>query len=117
MSDFENNYISSIVERQLPDFVRADHPKFVTLLKKYYQHLELANNTVDVNRKLYDFFDVDTTRADLIKYFKSTIIPNFPEETELSTEKVVKAARDFYSKKGTPESFKFLFRVLYGQEV
>lgn len=114
---FANNTVSSIVENQLPEFIRADHPQFVAFLKKYYEYLELEGKTLDAGKKLYDFMDVDTTRADLIKYFKDKIIPNFPEETELSKEKVIKAARDFYAKKGTPDSFKFLFRVLYGQEV
>lgn len=114
---FANNYISTIVENQLPDFIRADHPAFVNLIKKYYEYLEQEDKTLDVGKKLYDYMDIDSTRADLIKYFKSQIVPNFPDETELSQEKIIKAARDFYSKKGTPESFKFLFRILYNQEI
>jgi hypothetical protein len=114
---FANNYISTIVENQLPEFIRADHPTFVLLLKKYYEYMEQTNKTLDVGKNLYDYMDVDTTRADLIKYFKSKIIPNFPEETELSTEKLIKAAKFFYSKKGSADSFKFIFRTLYGQEV
>lgn len=114
---FANNYISTLVENQLPAFIRADHPNFVALLKKYYEYTEQTGKTLEVGKHLYDYMDVDTTKADLIKYLKNKIIPNFPEETELSTAKIIKAARDFYAKKGTPESFKFLFRVLYGQEV
>ncbi len=114
---FANNYISTIVETQLPDFVKADHPNFVALLKRYYQYLEQTDKTVYTNKRLYDYFDVDSTRADLVQYFKTKIIPNFPELTELSTEKIIKFAKYFYSKKGTPESLKFLFRILYGQEI
>ena len=114
---FANNYISTIVENQLPGFILADHPTFVTLLKKYYEYLEQTNKAVNVGKNLYDYMDVDETRADLVKYFKSKIIPNFPEETELSAEKLIKAARYFYSKKGTGESFKFLFRTLYNEEI
>jgi len=114
---FANNFTSAIVETQLPDFVRADHPKFVSLLKKYYEYLESSDKVLDVNKKLYDFIDVDSTRSDLLKYFKERIIPNFPEETALSKEKIIKAARDFYAKKGTPDSFKFLFSVLYNQDI
>ncbi len=114
---FANNYISTVVEDQLPDFIRADHPTFVNLIKKYYEYLEQEGKTLDVGKKLYDYMDVDSTRADLLKYFKSQIIPNFPEETELSTEKVIKASREFYSKKGTPGSFKFIFKTLYNQDI
>ena len=124
---FANNYISTLVENQLPDFIRADDaaisaantsaPTFTKLLKKYYEYLEQDNKTLNVSRNLYDYADVDTTRADLLQYFKSKFISSFPEQTELSTAKVIKAAKDFYAKKGTPDSFKFLFRTLYGQEV
>lgn len=114
---FANNYISTIVENQLPDFIRSEHPKFVTLLKKYYEYMEQDGKTLNLGKNLYDYADVDSTRADLIQYFKSKIIPNFPEETELSTPKLIKAARDFYDKKGTPDSFKFLFRALYNQDI
>ena len=114
---FANNYISTIVENQLPEFIRADHPAFVNLLKKYYEYMEQTNKTLNVGKSLYEYMDVDTTRDDLIKYFKTKIIPNFPEETELSTEKLLKAAKFFYSKKGSIDSFKFLFRTLYGEEI
>lgn len=114
---FANNNISVIVEDQLPEFIRADHPTFVNLIKKYYEYLEGEGKTVNVGKQLYDYMDVDKTRQDLLKYFKSKIIPNFPEESELSTEKIIKSAREFYLKKGTPDSFKFLFRTLYNQEI
>lgn len=123
---FANNYISTIVENQLPDFIRADDaaitaantsaPTFTKLLKKYYEYLEQDTKTLNVGKSLYDYADADTTRADLLQYLKSKFISSFPEDTELSTAKVIKAAKDFYAKKGTPESFKFLFRVLYNQE-
>jgi hypothetical protein len=114
---YANNYISTLVENQLPDFIRADHPTFVNLVKKYYEYLEQSNKTLDVGKKLYDYMDIDSTRADLLKYFKSQIIPNFPEQSELSTEKLIKASKEFYAKKGTPGSFKFIFQTLYNQEV
>jgi hypothetical protein len=114
---FENNYISTIVENQLPEFVRADHPQFVLFLKKYYEYMEQSGKTLEVGKNLYNYMDVDQTRADLLTYFKNNIIPDFPEQSQLSQEKILKAARSFYQKKGTGDSFKFLFRVLYGQEV
>jgi hypothetical protein len=114
---FANNNITAIVEAQLPDFIRADHPEFVTFIKKYYEYLEQEDKAVYTNRNLYDYADLDTTRADLLTYFKQKIIPDFPEKSELSKEKIIKSAREFYAKKGTADSFKFLFRVLYGEDI
>lgn len=111
------NKVSSIVSRQLPEFIRADHPRFVTLLEKYYEYMEQQDKALYSTRKIPDYMDVDHTRADLLKYFKTKVIPSFPDTTELSKEKIIKAARSFYAKKGTPEGFKFLFRILYAQEI
>lgn len=114
---YANNFISSIVSRQLPEFVRTDHAKFVSLLEKYYEYMEQTDKTMHAMKRIPEYMDLDTTRADLLQYFKNKVIPSFPEETALSKEKIMKAARDFYAKKGTPDGFKFLFRVLYGQEI
>jgi len=115
---FANNYVSTLIERQLPDFIRGDesYSNFVLLLKKYYEYMEQEDKTIYTGKRLYDYADVDSTRDDLLKYFKEKYIPSFPDRTELSTAKLVKASRDFYAKKGTPDGLKFLFRVLYGQE-
>ena len=36
------NKISPLIEGQVPDFIQADHPLFVTFLKHYYEFLESA---------------------------------------------------------------------------
>ena len=36
------NKVSPLIEGQVPDFVQADHPKFVQFLNSYYQFLEAA---------------------------------------------------------------------------
>jgi hypothetical protein len=79
--------------------------------------MEQSGKSLDVNKSLPEYADVDTTRSDLIQYFKNKIIKNFPDETELSKEKIIKAAREFYQKKGTADSFKFLFKVIYGLDI
>ena len=111
------NKVSTLVQYQLPQFIRDDHPVFVEFLTKYYEYLEQPGNPVYELKKFEDNYDVDTTRESMLQYFKSKILPSFPESTELSTERILKSARDFYTKKGTPDSFKFLFRVLYNTEL
>ena len=111
------NKVSTLVKYQLPQFIRDDHPVFVEFLTKYYEYLEQPGNPVYELKKFEDNYDVDTTRESMLQYFKSKILPSFPESTELSTERILKSARDFYTKKGTPDSFKFLFRVLYNTEL
>ena len=40
------NKISPLIEGQVPDFIQADHPKFVDFLTSYYQFLEAAEMSI-----------------------------------------------------------------------
>lgn len=113
------NKTSAFIESQLPGFItnNPDYTLFVQFLERYYEFLELPGNPIYELRRSKENYDVNEARKNLLQYFKQKILPSFPEETELSTERIIKASRDFYAKKGTPDSFRFLFRVLYGQEV
>lgn len=118
--------ISALVGSQLPDFIRADHPKFKRFAELYYQWLEqnnpggisnTAGNTVYHAMEIANYRDVDQTPAEFIRYFKQELLPHFPENTKLSTEKLLKSAREFYSKKGSDESIRWLFKVLFDEDI
>lgn len=111
------NRVSTLIDSQLPEFIRSDYPVFVEFLEKYYEFLEQPGNPVYELKTFSNNYDIDLTRESLLKYFRTKILPSFPEESELSTERIIKSARDFYTKKGTPESFQFLFRVLYNKDL
>jgi len=118
--------VSALIEGQLPDFIRADHPKFQRFLELYYQWLETNNpegvsntagNTVYHAMNIDQYRNIDETPEEFIRYFKQEILPYFPESTALSTEKILKSAREFYSKKGSEESVKWLFRALFNEDI
>ena len=118
--------ISSLIKTQLPDFVRADHPKFKRFLELYYQWLETndpagvspeGGNTVYQAMNISDYRDIDQTPDDFIRFFKQELLPYFPENTALDIRKILKSAREFYSKKGSIESVKWLFRALFNEEI
>ena len=111
--------ISSLVNRQLPDFVRADHPQFKRFLELYYAWLEdeTKGNTVYHIMNSGKYRDIDETLDPFIRLFKQELLPYFPENSELDLVKILKGAREFYVKKGSEESVKWLFRVLYGEDI
>jgi len=111
------NRISTLVNSQLPEFIRSDYPVFVEFLEKYYEFLEQPGNPTYEIKTFSNNHNIDLTRESLLKYFREKILPSFPEESELSTERIIKASRDFYAKKGTSDSFKFLFHVLYDKDI
>jgi len=114
-----NTSIVSLIDSQLPDFIREDNPKFGAFLKAYYAWMEdsLEGAQLYHMSNLLDYRDIDRTLDQFIDYYKRDFLPNFPKETALSEAKLLKTAREFYSKKGSKESIEYLFRVIYNKEV
>lgn len=118
--------ISSLVSSQLPDFINGSHPQFTRFLELYYTWLEknsangisnTAGNTIYHAEGIENYRDVDQTPDEFIKYFIDELIPSFPQNTVLDKRKIIKAAREFYSKKGSEESIRWLFKVLYNEDI
>jgi len=57
---------------------------------------------------------------EFFKKVKRQFVPGFDERTfdeDLNTNLFIKQSKDFYTSKGTDESFEILFRALYGEDV
>ena len=123
--------ISKQVSNQLPAFIKDDHALFVTFIEKYYEFLEL-NNTTDPTKHgplkvLQDFLsklDVDfnddgsiNTDDNFLKEFYKDYVKDLPLGQSAKLSLVLKHINDFYTAKGSAESIKLLFRILYNEEV
>lgn len=109
--------LSNLVSSQLPDFVRSDNPKFVLFLEKYYEWLESSNNTLYEVKTLYDSKDVDLSSDYYLNEIVKEVLPYFPKEILLDKSTFLKQVGSFYRSKGTPEAVKFLFKILYNEEI
>ena len=122
---------SLLVSQQIPDFIRSDHPKFVTFLEKYYEFL--ADNTlfdtpdgdkyygVDyAMRAIPDIHDIDNTDYEQFEeFFRSQYAQNFTQNYHPDTNPrlLYKNLINFYRSVGTEDSFRMLFRLLYNEEI
>ena len=129
---------SLLVSEQFPDFVRTDHPAFVTFVEKYYEFL--ANNTIQQtsNTDVYyygadsamdlipDIGDVDTTDfVQFLESFRKTYASTLPQQIYSSDGSVnyeglptlYKNLTDFYRAVGTEDSFRMLFRLLFNENI
>ena len=125
-----NDYKNSLrIPSQLPEFIRDDvnYETFVAFVEAYYEWLELAN-TANANtsiastsgegvtyatKNLSNYSDVDSTLDGFLKYYINDFLPYFPENALADKSKVLKIAKQLYQTKGTPASYKLLFRLLY----
>ena len=128
-----NQKTSLLVPSQLPAFIRDDpnYANFILFLQAYYEWMESSdaantlNTSVSTNdegvtyasKNLLSYKDVDETIDSFTNYFTNEFLPYFPTDILADKTKVLKIAKELYQSKGTPSSYQFLFRVLYGSEV
>jgi hypothetical protein len=111
-----NNYKQSlVVSQQLPGYIRenGDYQTFITFLEAYYEFLEESGNVYDVSRNVLNYKDIDNTIDKFEEFFFNVFLQNFPKESLTDKNRLVKFSREFYQRKTTPASFKFLFRSLF----
>ena len=117
------------VAQQLPEFIRSsnDYQTFVAFIQAYYEWMEQSNigsgkeGVIRGSQNLLDYNDIDfinpgETYNKFIDYYLNEFLPNFPKDALADKTKLVKIARELYTKKGTPASYQFLFRALYNSD-
>lgn len=112
------NKISSLIPSQLPEYIRDDpsYANFVSFLQAYYEWAEQQGGFVYESKNLRNYYDIDETLNKFIDYYINEFMPSFPDEALVDRRKLIKLIREIYQTKGTPGSYKFLFRTLYNSE-
>ena len=110
--------ISLLVASQLPQFIRdeEEYAKFVSFVEAYYEWMEQEGNVADYTKNLLSYRDIDTTIDRFLKYFINDFLPYFPEDALINKKNAIKIAKTIYDTKGTPASYRFLFRILYNSD-
>ena len=110
---------SILVNSQLPDFVRdnPDYANFNLFLQAYYEWMEQNGKVTDRTENLLNYKDIDETTEEFLDYFTNDFLPYFPQDILIDKRTAVKVARELYQTKGTPASYKFLFRILYNSDI
>ena len=100
--------VSTVIEDQIPDFIREDHTTFVLFLKSYYEYL----GTIE-NRNLENLRDIDNTLDEFIEFFAKEILNPIPKDILADKRLLAKRVKELYLSKGNINSYKLLFRLLY----
>jgi hypothetical protein len=112
-----NKTISTLVASQFPQFVRDDYPALVAFIQAYYEFLELQKNPQDVLTNLMAYRDIDRTLDEFVAKFETQYIDGLPQEVAGDKRRFIKHVTDLYNTKGTEESFRLLFRLLFNEEI
>ena len=109
--------LSTLVENQFPAFYKEEGPKFLAFIKAYYQYLETTGKQQDIQRNLKNYKDIDTTLDEYIQYFRSELMAEIPDDALADKRLLAKRIKDLYTTKGTIDSYKLLFKILYDEDV
>ena len=111
--------ISAHIESQLPEFVRQDHGTFVDFVEAYYQWLETSNNPYLMPYQTMTYKDVDRTVSVFLDQIQNEVMQLWPKrlDRDVDRKNLIKNIKDFYESKGTEKSIRFIFRVLFQEEI
>jgi len=102
-----------LISGQLPDFVRAEYPDFVTFLEHYYTWMEKSGQSHYYLLNSDDWMDIDATLDVFIPEFRKQFANEFSDQIELSTRKLVKYINQYYESKGSENSTEMFFRFMF----
>lgn len=111
------NNISALVQSQFPQFVQDDYPALIAFIEAYYKYLELEKNPQDVLSNLIAYSDIDRTLDEFVSKFEKLYLNGLPQQVAGDKRTFMKHVRDLYNTKGTEESFRLLFRLLFNEEI
>jgi hypothetical protein len=113
---------SLLVNRQVPEFVRDEYPKFIAFLEAYYEFLEQKqgtekNDLVTAAKNLRTIKDVDDSIDEFEQSFYNTYGLLIPADVQSNKALLFKHLVDLYKTKGAENSFKLLFQLVFGEDI
>jgi len=112
-----NTKLDHFISRAVPSNIRDEHPQFALFVEKYFEYISRDLGEYNIPSQLLDYLNVDETVSDFYEDFKKMYIPLLPEKYKASLSIIVKNATKFYQTKGTEESFKTFFRMIFNATV
>jgi hypothetical protein len=113
---------SVLVNKQIPEYIREEYPAFIAFVEAYYEFLENKQGTSnnDLTNKAKDLrtiFDVDASINQFEDNFFNTYANLLPRDVAVDKATLIKNVLPLYLSKGSEKSFKFLFRMLFNEEL
>jgi hypothetical protein len=112
---------SILINRQVPEYVREEYPLFLTFLEAYYEFLESKqgsqkNDLTSQLKSLRDISNVDESIDEFETQFLNSFASLIPVDAQVDKAFLLKNILPLYQSKGSENSFKLIFRMLFGEE-
>ena len=104
------------ISEQVPEWIRAEYPNFVTFVEKYYEYIDQLGKQSNVILN-FNETDIDYATSEFLEKWRLTLANDFPKSITADKSFFYKRAKDFYESKGSKRSIEAFFRLLYNENV
>lgn len=111
------NYISPIIAEKKPEFLKSDFKKLSKFIDHFYEFLESQGNPLEVLETFYERCEANNQTPIFIDKILFDCGFDIQKPLVISKKELLLHLRDFYLSRGSEESFKFLYKVLYNSDV
>jgi hypothetical protein len=102
--------LALLSDNKFPEFIREEYPNLIAFVKAYYRFLEQSKTVGEVS-------ELDTTSIDYLRLYKNTVARGFSDPKNMSVRDFISSNKEFFSRKGTADAFKFFFKAYFGDNV
>ena len=107
------NTIYSLVERNIPSYIKTLYPNTKNLILDFFKFLESDNNHIRLLLDFKDNTDIDNQIEPYIDYFLNELGWTYQHKITIDKRTLIIILKDLYLSRGSKKSFNCLFRILF----
>lgn len=106
------------VKYQLPNFLReVENELFLKFIQYYYDWTRQAGQPSEFLKNLLHYRDIDESPEFLKRYFTANVVKLIPNNTVADKTLIAKHLTEFVRSKGSYESFQFIMKSVFGEDM
>jgi hypothetical protein len=115
--EYADRTLALTLEDFIPAYISDEYPLFKKLIEYYFLYTGAEYKPSDLIHNLEKYANIDTTFDEFKDYIFKEVLSDFPSDMAVDKTILSKYILEFYAERGTEDSFRFLFRVLYNLEI
>lgn len=108
--------IQDTLNSQIPSHIVESYPNFVEFLQAYYEWLNMDGNAYRHLKNHMDYLTFEKSMDDYVDFMQREYLYKIPQNVFSDKELFIEWSRTFNLARGSHDSYKFLFRVLFGEQ-
>lgn len=109
--------LKHLIPGQVSPYINENYPNFVLFLQAYYEWLSTPDSPFYHLKNHLSYMDFEKSLDEYTALMKNEYLQSIPERVLANKELLIKYSKQFYQTVGTEKAFKFLFRILYNEEI